>query len=62
MTTITIDIPDQQTDEVIALLKEHGVIVRESALSDLDTLTKEDYQKHFKHRAKLNAERMRKKL
>jgi hypothetical protein len=51
MTTFTIDIPDDTTDEVIAQLKKWGVSIRESKLAKLDKLTKEDYQKHFEHKA-----------
>ena len=53
MTTFTIDIPENNTDEVIAQLKKLGVKVRRSSLSKLDKLTKEDYEKHFSHRAEL---------
>lgn len=53
MTTFTIDIPGDNTDEVIAQLKKLGVKVREAKLSELDKLTKEDYEKHFAHRAKV---------
>jgi nucleoside diphosphate kinase len=52
MTTITIDIPDDTTGEVLAQLEKLGVKIRESKLSELDKLTKEDYEKHFAHRAK----------
>ncbi|GAA4320543.1 hypothetical protein GCM10023149_19870 [Mucilaginibacter gynuensis] len=52
MTTITIDIPDGHTEEVMAQLKKLGVQVRESKLSKLDSLTKEDYNKHFSNQAK----------
>ena len=54
MTTLTIDIPDANTKEVIAQLKKLGVKVRESKLAKLDKLTKEDYQKHFANQAKTN--------
>ena len=54
MTTLTIDIPDDHTGEVIAQLKKLGVQVRESKLSKLDKLTKEDYEKHFANLAKSN--------
>ena len=47
MTTLTIDIPDDHSAEVIAQLKKLGVKVRESKLSHLDKLTKEDYQKQY---------------
>ncbi|MDB4924820.1 hypothetical protein [Mucilaginibacter sp.] len=53
MTTFTIDIPDNHTDEILAQLKKLGVKVRQSKLSKLDKLTKEDYQKHFSHRAQV---------
>jgi hypothetical protein len=52
MTTITIDIPDNDTEQVIAQLEKLGVSIRESKLNDLDKLTKEDYQKHFAKNAK----------
>lgn len=62
MTTLTIDIPDQQTEEVISKLKTLGVEIRESKLDILDKLTKEDYQKHFERRAKSNKNRILKHL
>lgn len=49
MTTITIDIPDKNTDEVLSQLKKFGVKIRQSKLSRLDKLTREDYEKHFSH-------------
>jgi hypothetical protein len=52
MTTFTIDIPDNDTDEVLAQLKKLGVKIRQSKLSDLDKLTKEDYENHFSNRSK----------
>ena len=54
MTTLTIDIPDNNSAEVIAQLKKLGVKVRESKLSHLDKLTKEDYQKQFSNHTKAN--------
>jgi hypothetical protein len=62
MTTITIDIPDDTTIEVIAQLKKLGVEVRESKLEVLDNLTKEDYQKHFANQAKANRNNLLKYL
>ncbi|MDB5143859.1 MAG: hypothetical protein JWQ66_2572 [Mucilaginibacter sp.] len=62
MTTITIDIPDNHTDEVIAQLKKLGVTVRQSKLSKLDKLTKGDYQKHFSQQAKANRNNLLKYL
>jgi hypothetical protein len=53
MTTFTIDIPDNTTEEVLTQLKRLGVKVRESKLDKLDELTSEDYQKHFEHRARV---------
>jgi len=53
MTTITIDIPDNNTDEVLAQLKKLGAKIRHSKLSKLDKLTKEDYEKHFLNQAKI---------
>ena len=62
MTTLTIDIPDASTKEVIAQLKKLGVKVRESKLAKLDKLTKEDYQNHFAHQAKANRNNLLKYL
>jgi preprotein translocase subunit Sec63 len=62
MTTITIDIPDASTKEVIAQLKKLGVKVRQSKLANLDKLTKEDYQKHFSNQAKANRNNLLKYL
>jgi hypothetical protein len=62
MTTLTIDIPDDSTIEVIAQLKKLGVKVRESNLDKLDDLTKEDYHKHFKNQAKANRNNLLKYL
>jgi hypothetical protein len=62
MTTITIDIPDMQTEEVISQLKMLGVKIRESNLDILDKLTKEDYQKDFEQRAKNNRKNFLKHL
>jgi len=52
MTTITIDIPDIQTEEVISQLKMLGVKIRESNLNVLDKLTEDDYKKDFQQRSK----------
>jgi hypothetical protein len=54
MTTFTIDIPDNNKEEIMAQLKKLGVKIRESKLAKLDQLTKEDYQKHFTHQSKTN--------
>jgi len=62
MTTLTIDIPDDHTAEIIAQLKKLGVKVRESKLSALDKLTKEDYQRHFANQAKINRSNLLKYL
>jgi hypothetical protein len=62
MTTITIDIPDNDTAQIIAQLQKLGVSIRESKLDDLDKLTKEDYKKHFAHNAKANRNNMLKHL
>jgi hypothetical protein len=62
MTTLTIDIPDNNTEEVLAQLKKLGVKVRESKLAELDKLTKEDYQKHFAHRAEVTRNKVLKHL
>jgi hypothetical protein len=62
MTTITIDIPDMQTEEVISQLKMLGVKIRESNLDVLDKLTEEDYKKDFQHRSKNNKNNILKHL
>jgi hypothetical protein len=62
MTTLTIDIPDANTAEVIAHLKKLGVKMRESSLAKLDKLTKEDYQKQFANQAKANRNNLLKYL
>lgn len=62
MTTIMIDIPDNFTDEVLEQLKKFGVQIRESKLSELDKLTKEDYQKHFEYQAKATRNKVLKHL
>jgi len=54
MIKITIDIPDSNTVEVLAQLKKLSIIVRQSKLTNLDKLTKEDYQRHFLHRLNIN--------
>jgi len=51
MTTLTIDIPDNNTDEVVAQLRKLGVKIRQSSIAKLDKLTKADYEKHFSHRS-----------
>jgi flagellar motor component MotA len=51
MTTFTIDIPDSNTEEVIAQLKKLGVKIRQASVAKLDKLTKADYEKHFSHRS-----------
>lgn len=53
MTTLTIDIPEDTTDEVIAQLKKLGVKIRTSKLSKLDKLTAADYERHFSHQARV---------
>ncbi len=62
MTTFTIDIPDNNTEEVIAQLKKLGVTIRQSSLTKLDKLTKEDYEKHFSHRAEATKNKVLKYL
>ncbi len=52
MTTITIDIPEKETEAVIAILKKHGVKVRKASLARLDKLGAEDYRKHFSNQTK----------
>jgi len=51
MTTLTIDIPDNHAEEVLAHLKKLGVKIRRTNLSKLDKLNKEDYEKHFLHQS-----------
>lgn len=53
MTTLTIDIPEDTTEEVIAQLKKMGVKIRASKLAKLDKLTAADYERHFFHRAQV---------
>ena len=62
MTTITIDIPDTNTAEVLAQLEKFGVKIRQSNLARLDELTKEDYEKHFSHQSKITREKVLKYL
>lgn len=53
MTTFTIDIPENNTEEVIAQLKKLGVKIRQRSVAKLDKLTKEDYEKHFSQLAEI---------
>jgi hypothetical protein len=62
MTTFTIDIPDSNTEEVIAQLKKLGVKIRQSSLVKLDKLTKADYEKHFSHRSAMTKNKVLKYL
>jgi hypothetical protein len=62
MTTFTIDIPDDNTEEVMAQLRKLGVTIRQSSLAQLDELTKEDYEKHFSHRAEMTKNKVLKHL
>jgi hypothetical protein len=62
MTTFTIDIPDNNTEEVMAQLRKLGVKIRQSSLGKLDKLTKADYEKHFLHRAELTKNKVLKHL
>ena len=62
MTTLTIDIPDSNTEEVIAQLKKFGVKIRQSSVAKLDKLTKADYEKHFAHRAEVTKNKVLKYL
>jgi flagellar motor component MotA len=62
MTTLTIDIPDDSTEEVLAQLKKLGVKIRQSSMAELDQLTKEDYEKHFSCKAEINKNRVLKYL
>ena len=45
MTTLTIEIPDAEIDEVVKNLKEKQVRIKEKNLKSLDDLTIEDYRK-----------------
>ena len=62
MTTLTIDIPDNNTDEVVAQLKKLGVKIRQSSMAKLDKLTKADYEKHFSHRSAMTKNKVLKYL
>ena len=62
MTTLTIDIPDSNTEEVVAQLKKLGVKIRHSSMAKLDKLTKAEYDKHFSHRAALTKNKVHKYL
>ena len=62
MTTLTIDIPDNNVEEVIAQLKKLGVTILQSSLAKLDKLTREDYEKHFSHRAEATKNKVLKYL
>ena len=62
MTTFTIDIPDSNTEEVIAQLKKLGVKIRQSNMAKLDKLTKADYEKHFSHRSAMTKNKVLKYL
>lgn len=53
MTTLTIDIPEKETDTVISILKKHGVKVHQAKKSRLDKLEVADYRKHFTNQAKI---------
>jgi hypothetical protein len=61
MTAFTVEIPDNNTDEVLAQLKKFGVKIRQSNLPKLDKLTKEDYEKHFLHHAKVTRNKLQQK-
>lgn len=45
MTTLTIEIPDAEIDEVVKYLKEKQVTIKEKDIKSLDDLTIEDYRK-----------------
>jgi hypothetical protein len=62
MTTLTIDIPGSNTEEVIAQLKKLGVKIRQSNVAKLDKLTKTDYEKHFSHRSAITKNKVLKYL
>lgn len=62
MITVTIDIPDNNVDEVLALLAKYDVKVREPNWSKLDELTLGDYKLHFRQRAELNKKNLHKSL
>ncbi|AYL97666.1 hypothetical protein [Mucilaginibacter celer] len=62
MTTLTIDIPDNNIEEALILLAKLGVQVRQSNLLNLDELTERDYKRHFRYRANEMRENLAKYL
>ena len=44
MTTLTIEIPDAETDEVVKYLKDKRVIIKEAEAESLNGLTIDDYR------------------
>jgi hypothetical protein len=44
MTVLTIEIPDNETDEVVKYLKDRHVIIKETTVKSLDELTIADYR------------------
>jgi hypothetical protein len=53
MTTLTIEIPDNVTEDVVKYLKEKAVVIKETSFKTLDELTADDYKNNFKERAKM---------
>jgi hypothetical protein len=45
MTTLTIEIPDAEADEVVKYLKDKHVMIKETSAKSLDELTIDDYRK-----------------
>jgi hypothetical protein len=53
MTTLTIEIPDNVTEDVVKYLKEKAVVIKDTPFKTLDELTADDYRNNFKERAKM---------
>ncbi len=52
MTTLTIEIPDNITEDVLKYLKDKDVVIRDVPFKSIDDLTEEDYTRNFVERAK----------
>jgi len=52
MTVLTIEIPDNKTEEVVKYLKDKEVIIKDTPFKTVDELTKEDYRADTLMRAK----------
>ena len=52
MTTLTIEIPDAEIDEVVKYLQEKQIIIKTSTFKTLDELTIDDYRKDAFMRSK----------